>query len=170
MSSPPRRALVPGSSLARRRLAILAVAAVVVALDQLSKTWALHHAGEPRHVVWTLRLYLTFNKGAAFGVGGGESAVLVGGAIILVVLIAGLGRRASRQARWPAVVAMGLLLGGAVGNLVDRLVRHDHGAVIDFIDLRWWPVFNLADSCITIGALLLVLDGLRRRPAPSMPS
>jgi signal peptidase II len=60
---------------------------------------------------------------------------------------------------------MGLLLGGACGNLVDRLVRHHHGAVIDFIDLRWWPVFNVADACITVGALMLVLAGASRRPA-----
>jgi signal peptidase II len=59
---------------------------------------------------------------------------------------------------------MGLLLGGAVGNLVDRLIRHHHGAVIDFVDLRWWPVFNVADASITIGAILLVLSGLTHRP------
>jgi signal peptidase II len=61
---------------------------------------------------------------------------------------------------------MGLLLGGAVGNLTDRLVRHHHGAVIDFIDFRWWPVFNLADASITVGALLLALVLFRARPGP----
>jgi signal peptidase II len=55
---------------------------------------------------------------------------------------------------------MGLLLGGAVGNLADRLIRDHHGAVIDFIDLQWWPVFNIADASITIGAILLVFGGL----------
>ena len=59
---------------------------------------------------------------------------------------------------------MGLLLGGAVGNLVDRLIRHNHSSVIDFIDLRWWPVFNLADASITVGALLLVLAGVMGPP------
>ena len=52
-------------------------------------------------------------------------------------------------------------VGGAVGNLTDRLFRHNGGAVIDFIDLRWWPVFNVADAAITCGAILLVLTGLR---------
>ena len=58
---------------------------------------------------------------------------------------------------------MGLLLGGAAGNLTDRLVRHHHGAVIDFIDLKWWPVFNVADASIVCGAILLLV-GARQRP------
>jgi signal peptidase II len=70
---------------------------------------------------------------------------------------------------------MGALLGGALGNLADRLIRHHHGAVIDFIDLRWWPVFNVADAAITVGAALLALVLFRARsgavpPAPSGPA
>jgi signal peptidase II len=148
----------------RRRALIVAIAAVVVVVDQVTKTWALHHTVRPRHLVWTLRLALTFNTGAAFGLGQGSTALLVGAAIVLVVVLLGLGRRASRTAATMSVVAMGLLLGGALGNLVDRLIRHHHGGVIDFIDLRWWPVFNVADASITIGALLLVLNGFVRRP------
>jgi signal peptidase II len=151
----------PGLSVGRRRLVIVAVAAVVVAVDQVTKTWALHHAVSPKHVIWTLRLALTFNSGAAFGLGRGTSTVIVAGAIVLVVALLGLGRSASRTANLGATIAMGLLLGGAFGNLADRLFRHHHGAVIDFIDLQWWPVFNVADACITIGALLLVLVGFR---------
>jgi signal peptidase II len=154
-------------SVGRRRAAILALAGIVVALDQVTKTWALHHAVEPRHVIWTLRLALTFNSGAAFGLGQGSTAVLVGGAIVLVVVLVGFGRRASRHATVTTSVAMGLLLGGAVGNLVDRLIRHNHSSVIDFIDLRWWPVFNLADASITVGALLLALAGVMGRPKPA---
>jgi len=148
---------------------ILVLAAVVVAADQITKTWALHHTVDPIHLVWTLRLALTFNSGTAFGLGRGSTNVIVGGAIILVVLLLGLGRRASHTANLPATVAMGLLLGGAFGNLADRLVRHHHGAVIDFIDLRWWPVFNVADACITIGAVLLVLAGMRSA-SPARPA
>jgi signal peptidase II len=161
-SHPVRAGGVEGSRLSagRRRATILAVATLVVLVDQLTKTWALHHALEPKHVVWTLRLALTFNSGAAFGLGRGSTTVLVGGAIVLVVVLLGLGRRASRSATLPAVIAMGLLLGGAVGNLADRLIRDHHGAVIDFIDLQWWPVFNIADASITIGAVLLVFGGL----------
>jgi signal peptidase II len=156
-------------SVGRRRAAILAVAAVVVVIDQLTKTWALHHAVEPRHIVGSLRLALTFNSGAAFGLGQGSTAVLVGGAIVLVVILLGLGRRASRNATPTTAVAMGLLLGGAIGNLVDRLIRHNHASVIDFIDLRWWPVFNVADASITIGAILLVVAGVMGRPRSARP-
>jgi signal peptidase II len=150
-----------------RRVLIIVVAAMVVAVDQASKTWALHHARSPRHVIWTLQLAVTFNSGSAFGLWRGASPLIIAGAILLVVILLGLGRAASRTANLPATVAMGLLLGGALGNLTDRLFRHHHGAVIDFVDLRWWPVFNVADACITIGALLLILVGFRpARPHP----
>jgi signal peptidase II len=163
---PPRRPS-GGLSVGWRRALIIAVAAVVVAVDQATKTWALHHASSPRHVIWTLQLAVTFNSGSAFGLWRGASPLIIAGAILLVVVLLGLGRAASRTANLPATIAMGLLLGGALGNLTDRLFRHHHGAVIDFVDLRWWPVFNVADACITIGALLLVLVGFRA--APSQP-
>ena len=153
-----------GLSVGWRRVLILLVAALVVAVDQATKTWALHHASSPRHIVWTLRLAVTLNSGSAFGLWRGASPLIIAGAILLVVVLLGLGRTASRTANLPAAIAMGLLLGGALGNLSDRLFRHHHGAVIDFVDLRWWPVFNVADACITIGALLLVLVGFRTGP------
>jgi signal peptidase II len=158
-----------GLPTSRRRSLVIGVAAVVVVVDQLTKTWALHHTREPIHVIGTLQLALTFNPGAAFGLGRGITPVLVAGAIVLVVVLLGVGRAASRTATLPAVVAMGLLLGGACGNLADRVIRHHHGAVIDFVDLRWWPVFNVADACITVGALLLVLVGASRHPAGGHP-
>jgi len=146
-----------------RRELILGTAVVVVAADQVSKTWALHHTLEPIHVLGSLRLALTFNAGTAFGLVRGITPVVVAAAIILVVVLLGLGRTASRTASMPAALAMGLMLGGACGNLADRLIRHNHGAVIDFVDLRWWPVFNLADAGITVGAVVLVLVGAARR-------
>ncbi len=151
-------------SIRRRRLSIVAVGVVVLVADQMSKTWALRHAQDPVHVIGTLRLFVQFNSGTAFGLGRDSTAIIVAGVVVLVVVLLGLGRRASRTATWPAALAMGLLLGGAVGNLSDRLVRHHHGAVIDFIDLRWWPVFNVADSAITVGAVLLALVFFRARP------
>jgi signal peptidase II len=156
-----------GISVRWRRLSILGIAVAVLAADQGSKTWALHHAQDPVHVVGTLRLAVTFNPGTAFGLGQNSTSLIVGGVVVLVVVLLGLGRRVSRTATWPAVMAMGLLLGGAVGNLTDRLVRHHHGAVIDFIDLRWWPVFNVADAAISVGACLLALVLFRARPVPS---
>ncbi len=150
-----------------RRLSILGVAAVVLGADQASKAWALRHARDPVEVFWTLRLLVTFNSGTAFGLGQNSTAFIVAGVVVLVVVLLGLGRRASRTANRPSALAMGLLLGGSLGNLTDRLLRHHHGAVIDFIDFRWWPIFNLADAAITAGALLLALVLFRARPGPT---
>jgi signal peptidase II len=139
------------------------VAVAVVVADQVTKTLALRHLADgPVHLFWTLWLNLSFNAGAAFGLGRGLGPVLVAVAIAVLVVLLGLGRAAT--ARPLAAVALGLLLGGAVGNLIDRLVREHGGAVIDFIDLRWWPIFNVADMGITIGAVLLVLTSRDPRP------
>lgn len=143
-----------------RLFAAVAVATAVLALDQLSKHWALAALADgPIHVGWTLDLDLSFNSGVAFGLGRGGSAVLVVAALALVVVVAGLGRTALASAL--GSVALGLVVGGAAGNLVDRTVR-DQPGVIDFIDLGWWPVFNLADAAISLGVVLLLLAG---RPA-----
>ena len=132
-------------------------AVVVVVLDQLAKTWALAALDDgPRHVVWTLRLNLSFNSGAAFGMGQGLAPLLIVVGVVMVVVLLGMGRTAGTTG--PAMVALGLVLGGATGNLIDRLFRDHGGAVVDFIDFQWWPVFNVADAAITCGALLLVLS------------
>ena len=140
-----------------RRLSLGAATAVaVVVLDQITKSWALRALEDgPRHVVWTLRFNLSFNSGAAFGLGKGLAPLLVVIGIVLVVALVGIGRSAGGSL--PVSVALGLVLGGAVGNLADRLVRGHGGAVVDFIDLQWWPVFNVADAAITSGAVVLVL-------------
>jgi len=150
--------------LARHRYPVVAgLVVAVVAADQATKTWALHHLGDHSiHVWWTLRLSLSFNSGIAFGLAQGFTPLLVGIVVVVVVALLGLGRSVTTPA---TAVALGLVLGGALGNLADRLLRHHGGAVIDFIDLGWWPVFNLADAAITCGAALLVLRGMRSRPA-----
>ena len=144
----------------RQHALAAAVGAAVVALDQVTKTWALHHldGGHIIHIGWTLQLNLTFNSGVAFGLGKGSTSVIALIGVVVLVLLATLGRAGVTNGL--QAVAVGLVLGGAVGNMADRLVRHHHGAVIDFIDLQWWPVFNVADSAITCGAALLVLSGL----------
>jgi signal peptidase II len=78
-----------------------------------------------------------------------------------LALVGGMLWFARRVTSATLAVALGLVLGGAVGNLADRLVRGNGGAVIDFIDFQWWPVFNLADVAISCGAVLLVLRSLR---------
>lgn len=153
------RGSVPALRASRLALAG-AVASVVVAADQLTKAWALTAlAGGPVHVVWTLRFNLSFNSGAAFGFGRGLAPILAPVGIVLVLALLGFGRAATAMPAGAA--ALGLVVGGALGNLGDRLFRRHGGAVVDFIDLQWWPVFNLADAAITCGVVLLLVAGWR---------
>jgi signal peptidase II len=137
-----------------------------VALDQATKTWALHALADgPIHLWWRLRFVLTFNSGAAFSLGEGLTPFIVAGGVgLLVVMLLFFSRSVATR---PAALSLGLVLGGALGNLTDRFVRHHHRAVIDFIDFRGWPTFNVADAAVVCGAILLVLTGGelgRRRP------
>ncbi|MBW3614587.1 MAG: signal peptidase II [Actinobacteria bacterium] len=139
-----------------------AVAVGVVAVDQVTKSLVLDRLGnEPVHLFWTLRLNLSFNRGVAFSQGQGLGPLITVAALLLVVVLVVMSR--STQGKLPAA-ALGLLIGGACGNLGDRLFRDHGGAVIDFIDLQWWPIFNVADMAITTGAALLLLTGLRQSP------
>ena len=148
-----------GAAAWRRPLVLGLVAGVVVAIDQATKTWALEELADgPIDLVWTLRLNLSFNSGAAFGVGEGLAPLLIAGAVAIMVVLAGFSR--SLTGRLPTL-ALGMVLGGAAGNLVDRLIRDHDGAVVDFIDLQWWPIFNVADMAIVGGAILLVLTSGR---------
>ena len=145
------------------QLIIAGTAALVIVVDQLTKSLAVHYLRDaPVHIVGPVRLALTFNSGAAFSLARGltPELVIVGVALVAVVVV--VGRTASTTG---TAIAVGLVLGGAVGNLLDRLVRSNGGAVIDFIDLRYWPTFNVADASIVIGAILLILVGFRRRAA-----
>ena len=147
---------------ARRWALVGLVAAAVVALDQLTKSIAERElANGPVHVIWTLQLNLSYNNGVAFSLGRGWAPVIVPVGIVLVALLVGMGRTVATVA---GLLALGLVLGGAAGNLTDRLIRGHGGSVIDFIDLQWWPVFNVADAAIVCGGALLVLTGLRTRP------
>jgi signal peptidase II len=141
---------------------IAGVAAVTVLADQATKWWALRALDDgPIDLVWTLRLRLTFNTGTAFSLGAGRGGLVALLAIAVVAATVWFGRSIASRA---GAVAMGLVLGGAVGNLADRILRADDGilsgAVVDFIDLQWWPVFNVADMAIVVGALLLLLTSL----------
>ncbi|HMC43370.1 MAG TPA: signal peptidase II [Acidimicrobiales bacterium] len=146
----------------RRGLVAAATLAAVVGFDQLTKTLAERRlARGPIDLLGPIRLALTYNTGAAFGLGKGSAPVLVAGGVVVVVFVVRSARRSDSTA---AVVATSLVVGGAAGNLVDRLIRHNAGAVIDFVDLRIWPVFNLADACVVCGAALLVIALRRASP------
>ena len=128
-----------------------AVAAVVVLVDQLTKSWAVHRLSHGSvHVVWKLDLELTYNSGASFSLARGWAPVIATLAVAaVVVLVAAL-----RHVRSSLVaVALGLVIGGALGNLADRILRGHHGAVVDFVALHFWPTFNVADACVVVGAV-----------------
>lgn len=144
---------------------------LVVALDQatkfLAETFLAMH--QPVPVLSWFNLMLTYNTGAAFsflaGAGGWQRWFFLGlGTAVSIGLVVWLWRLKPEE-QWLAA-ALALILGGAVGNLIDRAWL---GQVIDFIQLyydRWyWPAFNIADSAITVGATLLLLDSLRSRSA-----
>ena len=151
-----------GSSVTRRpRTAlVVAVAAVVIAIDELTKTWAVHTlATRDLDVFWTLRFHLARNRGPAFSLGFGSGGAIALLAIGVVIAFLVLGRSVNTGL---GVLSLGLVLGGALGYLADRAFRDVDGflggAVVDFIDLQWWPVFNVADMAVTIGGVLLVLS------------
>jgi signal peptidase II len=142
--------------------AALATAGLVVALDQATKQLAVTRIdrGEEVDVFFGLDLTNARNTGVAFGAfegGGAVVAVLI--ALALALLVGYFAVHRDRPWLW---LPVGLLLGGALGNLADR---GREGAVIDFIDPVAWPAFNVADSCIVIGvlALLYVVEGRERR-------
>lgn len=153
------------STLTTRQVA-LAVAAVVVAVDQLVKWWVVATLpGSPIVLVEDfLQLRYVTNKGAAFSMleGAGSIIALVAiAAAIFIVLVSG--RLDVRR----EAVALGLVLGGAVGNLLDRVFRGEgflDGGVVDFVDFSFFPAFNVADSAITIGAALAILFAALQRP------
>lgn len=141
----------------------VAIALAVIALDQLTKHWAVTSLGTDREIdlFWTLRLNLAFNNGMAFGQGQGFGPVI---AVIATVVIVYLLVSLQTEASLMGTIGMGLLIGGAAGNLIDRLFRGDdgflQGGVVDFIDLQWFPIFNIADIAINVGAALLILNSI----------
>jgi signal peptidase II len=148
---------------ARHRLAVAAaVAAVVVVADQLTKWWAVDRLSHGSvHVIGTFDLELERNTGSAFSLFLGDTAIL---AVVAVALVTGLVVLVVRSPSVGRAAVLGLIIGGALGNLSDRFFRGDHGAVVDFVALHIWPTFNLADSCIVVGCVLLAVSFLRVGP------
>jgi signal peptidase II len=143
------------------------IAVAVVVMDQLTKFAATDYLARHGEILLTsfLNLVLVHNTGAAFGflssAGGWQNFFFIIVALAASIFILWMYRRLGTQDRLLATALM-LVLGGALGNLIDRLI---HGYVIDFIDVYYgtwhWPAFNVADSAISIGAVLLVVDALR---------
>ena len=147
----------------------LAVAIAAIVLDQLTKSVVVSQLGadDEVHLVGSVRLIRRFNTGMAFSQGSGSPLVgwIVG--VVVVALAAWVLRTLWRQpgsSGAPSIgygAALGGLLGGALGNKIDRLVRRN-GAVVDFFDVGFWPVFNVADAVLSVSCVWLVLLSLRR--------
>jgi signal peptidase II len=145
----------------------LSLSALVIVLDQLSKAWMSNHFafGETMPVLSVFDLVLTHNTGAAFSflndAGGIQRWLFSFIAIVASVWIVWLLRKHSTQVLF--AFGLSMILGGALGNLIDRL---SYGYVVDFLSFHWgvhyFPAFNLADSSITCGAFLLILDSFMK--------
>lgn len=149
-----------------RLVGALVAAAVVVFFDQLTKWWAVDRltvgACTPEtcvDVIGSLRFRLHYNFGASFSTGTGLGRWFGLLAIIMTVVLLRAGWKATSQ---KMALLFGTIAGGAMGNLADRMFRAEDGllsgGVVDFIDLQWWPIFNIADAAIVTGVFFLVLD------------
>ena len=143
----------------------LAVAVAIIVLDQITKVWILEGVMQPPRLIEVtpfFNLVLAWNRGVSFGMFNTQSDY---GAYILIalalVIVAGMAVWLWRsESRWTGI-AIGLVIGGAIGNVIDRLL---YGAVVDFLDFHafgyHWPAFNAADSAICVGAGMLILESL----------
>ena len=151
---------------------LLLLAGAIVALDQITKAVVLARLplGVPLPLIdGLLSLTLVLNPGLAFGLLGtlspGWRWVVAALSLVALVVLARVALRVLPAGGWPGRLAIGLIFGGAVGNLIDRA---RFGAVVDFVDVYWrewhWPAFNVADSAITVGVVLLALRLMSERP------
>jgi signal peptidase II len=163
----PSASVVDTSASAPRTYRGLFVAVAVgwFVVDQLTKTWAENElATRNIDVVGSFRLNLAYNTGTAFSLGGGLGPWIAVLALLVVGVLVWQGR--SVRTRLGAV-ALAMIVGGALGNVFDRAFRSPapgssdgfmQGAVVDFLDLQWWPIFNIADIGIVVGGILLVVS------------
>jgi signal peptidase II len=157
-----RGAQVATAEIRRTKVALFGIAAAVILVDQASKAWAASALANGRRIPIlgdTLDLRLVLNSGSAFGLFPGSTLLI---ALASTVIIVAVTVWAVRDPAAPA--ALGLVIGGGVGNLLDRAFRppgFGRGHVIDFVYLSFWPTFNLADASICIGVGLLLLAAFR---------
>ncbi len=156
----------------RRRIClVILVAIAALAADQVTKSIAVARLQTHEvHIAGPIAFRLQYNSGIAFSIGTGLTGPIIVVAIVLVLVVAWFARRVPTTG---AAVGAGLILGGAVGNLSDRLFRGHHGAVVDFIYTKYWPTFNLADASIVCGCIIvawtLIASGRSRRGETGVP-
>ena len=156
------------SAFARVRTSWIGIGAAVaiLVLDILTKGWAVSALSDGRdiHIFWTLHFALTHNEGMAFSTGTNIGPFI---GMLAIVVIAILVATMRKQSNTMSLVATGCIVGGATGNVLDRVFRGAgfmDGAVVDFIDLRWWPVFNVADIGIVCGAIAVAYSMIVSHP------
>ena len=136
------------------RVIVSLVAASVIAVDQVTKTLAeTNLQTHSVKILGPLSLNLFYNSGVADSIGSGNARIII---IIELLVIAGIILYVRRIRSPGLAVGFGMVIGGALGNISDRLFRHNHGSVIDFIHTGFWPTFNLADSAVVIGIIVIL--------------
>jgi signal peptidase II len=130
-----------------------AIAVVVVVVDRVTTTLAVDHIHETQHVWGPFGLALTFNSGFAFSLFSGRAVIIT---VLLCVGVVVLAWVVAQVRTVPLAIGAGLVLGGAVGNLSERIVGSHGGQVPDFVTLDYWPTFNFADACVTIGVIVVI--------------
>ena len=145
-------------------MAIVSIIIFGLILDQFTKFLALRNLAQNQSIALIKNIFhltLIFNRGAAFGVFKNYTILFIAASFLAILFII-LSLRKNRKIGL-SNISLGLILSGAAGNLIDRIRL---GCVVDFLDFRIWPVFNIADSMITVGAVLLAFSILRRADAP----
>ena len=146
----------------RGTVVALVVAAAIVVADQVVNAYVLAHVTPgPHHLFGPLGIDVGRNRGVAFSLISRHSALAVAVTLVLTVVVAAC---TLRVATMTAGVVFGLLLGGGLGNDVDRVARRGSGGVVDYLTLPHWPAFNLADVAITLGVIGLLALVVLRRP------
>ncbi|HEY1828817.1 MAG TPA: signal peptidase II [Acidimicrobiales bacterium] len=129
------------------------LAAAVLVADRVTTTLALHHVHGTQHVWGPFGLSLDYNSGFAFSLFAGRAAVV---SVLLCIGVVILGGVVALVRTWPEAIGAGLVFGGAIGNISERLVSDGHpGQVPDFITLSHWPTFNVADAAVTVGVIVV---------------
>ena len=143
------------------RTVVAFVAICVIVIDQISKSLAESNlASHSVKLVGPLSLQLVYNSGVAFSIGTGNTVLVT---VVEILVILGIILYVRTIKATGLAVGFGLVIGGALGNIVDRLFRHNGGSVIDFIHTGFWPTFNLADSAVVIGLVVILLGSRSRR-------
>ncbi len=154
------------AALTRPRVLAFGIAAIVVVADWVTTSLALDHLHDVRHIWGPFGLALAFNSGFAFSLFSGRAVAVT---VLLCIGVAVLAIVVAQVRTVPLAVGAGLVLGGAVGNLSERIIGGHGGRVPDFITLEYWPTFNVADACVTVGVVIVIaglLFGNRRAVRP----